>query len=290
MRNTQYFKALWLGAALFTFAALGVETPASSTAVVAPVSKPAKWIAGIEIRPSFVIPGDEYNTQNYAQMGYQLGSGAQFVFRQEFRTNLYNPKLAPGGDGMHLSTDDAFFRARVNDVYALTGSLSLNYEGRLYLPTNAQKRDAGMITAMRNYARFRAKLSPTLSLFVEEIPILHAYSQPGAIVRGKAEANPIVENRVVLAAEWVFASQWKLFFPLTMRSTRYRDYAPKAKHNDAWAHKLYFWPEVVYALSPTLSLGAAFMTESLVKADFSDLNFAESLKRGTAQIILSAQL
>ncbi len=292
-------KYLVLAALVAAFGATAAETPtssttttttsSSSTTTVSGSSKPGKIIGGIELRPSYLTTQGEYHAENWVQGGYQFGNGVSLSYRQEFRNNFHD--VGRRDNSFDLSADDGFFRGKFGDIWK-NGAHSFYYENRVYIPTNHVRRELGMVTAIRNYARYKYNVSKSVQLSLEEMPIVHFYSQNGGRNpnTGRLDANPWFENRVSLAAEWTILKDLKLFFPLVLRQTRFREFARGAKNNDVWVHRLYIWPELVFAVNSQINLGLAYQSGDLIAPDFSKSAIDQGFKTGMAQLILSASL
>jgi hypothetical protein len=251
-----------------------------------------KILGSLELRPSLSHASGAMHTENVVAAGYKFPSGISLVYKQEFNTNLYNPALPPSKSGLNPYAYDGSLRAKWGDLWsdADTG-LSLSYETRLYLPTYHVRREAGMILAVRNYLRLKKTITPDFAISLEEVPIIHGYSRSGTGAGSKAAANPSIENRIYLAADWATPIRGlKLYFPIIFQSTKYRDYAAKAKFNDQWEHWLWIYPELTYAITPTTAVGLAYRSSNLVSPDFKSVNLAQGFQKGVTQVILQASL
>ncbi len=245
-------------------------------------------IGVVDFRPSYKSTAGSFANELWAQAGYRFADGNSVYYRQEFSTNVYNPSASSGLNALTLSGS---FRAKVNNIWQNKESgLSLNWEPRLYVPTDGLKRDAGMITAVRNYVKIRKQLSSTAYLQLSDSPILHVYSSKGATVLGKIQANPFVENRVLLEAEVeLFIKGLTLYMPIELQSVHFHSFGGAA-NNASWGHNLSFWPELTYPVAKTIRMGLAFRTDNMIKPDFSATTISDAFRLGVTQVILSAAL
>jgi len=257
-------------------------TSLSEAAIKAPSEQ--KIIGVLEFRPSWTQSTGKFHTENMAQLGYQFNKNTTLSYRQYFNTNIYNPD---NSEGLGLTAQDGLFVADFRNIWTNSSQgLSFGYEPRLYLPTATATRDAGMITVVRNYLKLTKKFSDKFSLTAMEIPILHIYSRSGT----GDKANPVFENRVYLIASYSPVKSVSIDIPLMLNSQRTANYNAVAKNNDRWGHILWSWPEVTYAVSPNTALGVGFMTDNLIRPDFSALTIGDGFRKGVAQMILRATL
>jgi len=247
-----------------------------------------KLIGSIDVRPTASLKGqDSFRFENSADLGYQITPQFQMVYHQDFWMNLYNSKLVGGSDGVGLIAQDGFLdwfyeglaKNRSEDVL-------LHYEGRLYAPTFSNRRDAGMITALRSYFILETKVSNSVSFNFIEAPIVHVYSVPSH----NGRANPIVENRLGVQFRWKLSEKLAFSMPLNWSATRMREAAgamkSKAIENFVWVN-----PELTYKASAQYSFGMAYYdTTSLIKSDFSAFQVGEGLEDGVVQLFLQASL
>jgi hypothetical protein len=255
---------------------------ATSTTAVSTTASDAKMIGIAELRPSYGSVLGEFHTENNAILGYQFSKDTNLVYKQEFFTNLYHPGTR---DGMTLEARDGYFRGNITNIWT-NGPWGLNYEGRLYLPTYASRREAGMIVAARNYAHLGYRFSGAFTLILSEAPVFHVYDVAGY----KKAANPWYENKVELTGVYKFSDNTRLIVPLKFSSLKYRNFAKGAKYNDAWGHTLVLWPELWHRLDSTFQVGAAYYTGSLIQDNFGATTIENGFKTGVAQLIFAANL
>jgi len=269
------------------------NAPASNTvsAQVGTTPNAAKVLGTLELRPSYGSKVGEYHTENNAAVGYQFSKTESLIYKQEFNTNLFDPNSSASAGGVNLIAKDGYFRGRINDISRIFDAGPLfSYEARVYLPTDAVKRDAGQLVSIRNYAKLKQSVSDRVALFVEETPILHVYNTAGSVNAKGAAANPWFENRFTLGAEANLGKGFKLVVPVYFSNCRHRDFVAKAKNNNAWAHKLWLYPELLYTVNANTSLGLGYYSENLVTSDLSTTAINEGLEKGVTQLILSVAL
>ncbi|MFM8269579.1 MAG: hypothetical protein ACKN9V_05255 [Pseudomonadota bacterium] len=247
-----------------------------------------RFVGTLDIRPSDVFKDtDSFRMENSVSFGYRFPSQFQMLYQQEIWSNLSSSPTLPGGpqgsvfarDGFFSFTTDKFWKSEDESWFA-------TYEGRAYLPTFAARRDAGMLTAVRNYFILGKKVNPYLTMTVTEAPVLHLYSQDS--FNGKA--NPVFESRFQLKAALNLTSQLTLGLPLIWQRTKMRESAGAAK-SGIWDNFVWINPEIYYALDSHYTLGLAYYDlTGLAKNDFSDLQILDGLRDGVVQFIFKATL
>ncbi len=269
----------------------GAEAPVNSNSAPAAtlsqsVGAPsaAKVHGFAEFRPSYTTKAGEVHSENAAELGYDFSKSTFLFYRQEFNTNLYNPANV---SGTNVSPTDGYIKMVAQNLYSFSGTpLSLSYEGRYFLPTLERKREAGMLTTLRNYVWLKYAASNSLNFYLAEAPMIHVYKDRGY----KNAANPIFENRVELVAEYIFTDKVKLVFPFKLSTTRYSNYQAGAKNNDAWGNYLYVHPELTYRLNANWKVGTAFYSGALTNATLSGLTIGDGLSSGIFQTFVAASL
>lgn len=245
-------------------------------------------IGTVDIRPTASFKGqDSFRFENSFDLGLQLSPQSVVLYHQDYWMNLYNSQLVGGADGLGLIAQDGFFDWTYDNFFQNSDeSLSLSYEGRLYLPTFSSRREAGMLTALRNYIILGKKISPTLRVNLIEAAILHAYDRAAHT----GQANPFLENRVTVQVVWNMSEKLQLSFPVAWSVTRMRT-AEGAKFSNINKNFAWINPELRYSLSPNYRLGLGYYdTTSLIRSDFSAFQIGEGLEDGVAQVFLQASL
>jgi len=250
----------------------------------------SKILGAFEIRPSYKSMMGEFHSEDSAALGYQFSRNLSATYKQEFNTNVYDPQLTEIQSGLNAYLVDGYFKEKVNSIVS-NGNFSFSYEGRQYLPTWANKRNAGMITAIRNYAKFKYQPNPSLALTIEEIPVLHVYANAGSITKKGPVANPLFENRSSVGLEYAFSDNLKLIVPVLLSDVKTRAYSSEAVNNSRWVHKLWINPEVYYTLNPNVTVGMGYYSENLLKnGDFAETALGLGFEQGTTQLIFAANL
>lgn len=276
----------WIFSSLLVF---GVENQDEIQSEVQ-VSLPARssLLATVDIRPTASFKGqDSFRFENSFDVGYQLSPQSLILYHQDYWMNLYNSQLVGGADGVGLIAQDGFFDWTYDNFFKNGDeSLTLSYEGRLYLPTFSNRRAAGMLTALRNYIILGTKLTSSVRLNFIEAAIFHAYNRPSH----QGQANPFLENRVTVQLVWNMSEKWQLSFPVAWSVTRMRT-AEGAQFSNI--NKNFAWvnPELRYSLTPNYRIGLGYYdTTSLIRSDFSAFQIGEGLEDGVAQVFLQASL
>lgn len=238
----------------------------------------------VEFRPSYISKIGEMHTEDAVELGYDFNPGTSLFYRQELTTNLYNPGNVSGIDS---NAGDGSIRGTLYNLLPLEGTpYTFGYEGRVYLPTMERRRDAGMISTIRNYLWLKYSPTKSFNLYVAEVPVVHLYNQVGT---GNT-ANPIFENKVDMIAEYNFTRNFRASLPIKFSITKYSNYKVGAKYNDAWVNFLQVYPEIMYKLTPNWRVGAAVYTGALTNAGLSELTLEEGFKNSTFQTFVMATL
>jgi len=245
----------------------------------------AKVFGEIQLRPSWQSSNNTFHTENILNLGYKFTPRFNMDYVQYFNTNLADPSYQSAVVG-----DDGFLRARLSKIYeSRQQDITLDYETRVYMPTNPARRAAGMITAWRNYATFTKKFSPTFSLITQVIPIVYAFEVSGR----NGAANPVFDSRLYIIASWDITSKINFEFPLMVWATRYQRHAIGAVHNDLWGYTAVIWPTVMYSFSPKTQVGVSYYSGSLIKDDLSSGSIFGAdggLTQGVTQLVFRQTL
>lgn len=228
----------------------------------------------IELRPSWNPAGNEFHTEDTLDLGYEFTPGFSLDYNQYVNTNLSNPQR--GGFG--LEPQDGFLRARFRNVWQnAKKDLTFEIEERVYLPTHAPKRDAGMITALRSIFTLIKQVTPKFSLIAQEIPIVYGFDRSGT-ANGP---NPAFENRLYLIASYDFTPKVNFSFPVLLWATAQRRFGPTAVANASrWTYMAMIWPELTVAVAPQTFVGLSYYSGNFIDG------FQKGLSDGVTQLVL----
>lgn len=241
-----------------------------------------------DLRPSWSSERGAMRLENEIALEVALSSQFHLGYTQEFQANLFEP--SGEASGINPQANDGYLKGEWKDAWKL-GRTGFSYETRVYLPTHAPERDAGLITALRNYAKISYEASDNLEFTLWEVPILHVYNRPGTEGAEGPEANPLFENRIYLSTNLsFFDKKLNLKIPIILQTIRHASFSEGSKHNDSWSHVLWVYPELTYALSEKTSIGLGYYSENLIADDFSASDFAGGFQKGITQIIFQQSL
>ncbi len=225
----------------------------------------------LDLRPSWSASEGTAHSEDElgADLAFTETTSAGYV--QEFRTSL-------SGDETAFTVGDGYLRAQVNQIAELFSG-QLAFEGRLYLPTKADERLAGLKAALRPIAKLSWEISNTLGFEVCESPVLPWYEQAGVEKNGTPVANRAFENRLELASRlMLWADRLSLRVPLIYQALRLREFQAAA----AWKHVLWINPELILAIAENTSVGASYYSGSFIGEDAS---LESGIKTGLMQLV-----
>lgn len=216
---------------------------------------------GLEVRPSVKTADGAFHTENSVWLGMKFPSWT-LSYVQDIET-YPTSNLEEGGNPYLF---DGHVKARFDDIWT-DGKTSFSDEVRVHAPVNSVQRDRGHITSIRNHFKITHKLSPTVTLGFQEVPIIHLYSEAGATsADGTLVANPSFENRMILGLNFALTENITLGVPLQYWITKYRYYGESATLSDEWDPLLFFWPEISWNLNGgPVTLGVGYRTNNLTK-------------------------
>ncbi len=253
-----------------------------------------KFTGMIELRPSWNPAGNDFHTENTLDLGYNFSPNFSMDYNQYINTNLSKANTA----GIGVDPQDGFLRARFKNVWQnVKKDLTIEIEERLYMPTQASKRDVGMIVALRNYMTVIKQFTPKFSLIVQEIPIIYGFDrsgttkvEPPAKVGDPAKVthtpNAAFENRLYLIASYDITPTVNFSFPLMLWATAQRRFGPTAVSPSAsrWAYMAMIWPELNVAVGPQTFVGVSYYSGNFLDG------FKKGLSDGVTQLILRQTL
>lgn len=241
--------------------------------------------AFLELRPSWISDTGRWYSENTIELGYRFSPRVSLSYMQFVNTNMYSP--GPSTPGLDPYLSDGAFRLKMNDIWISEDTkTTFSYEFRPLLPTFAPKAEAGMLTTVRNYFKLKHRLSSWFTMAVAEVPMVHVFSHAGY----QGAANPLFENMFVWMPEFEISSRLTLSMPVFYHLTRFSNYAAGATNSGSWTHTLWFWPDLIYALTPNWSVGLSYYSDNLLGSDLSGFNISQGLRRGVFQAVVQATL
>lgn len=239
----------------------------------------------LTVRPTWFQNEPTFHLENTAEIGFKIGDHTTLSYAQDFNSNESPAgRLSEAGNFTPV-LQDGFLRMRFKNIRKSDdGLFTFSDQLRVYLPTAATKRDAGMLTAIRNYFVLNRSITPSFDFTFYECPILHVYDRDGAKnAKGDKVANPIFENRIILEAGLKPWSNVSIGIPLNFYLTRYRNFGDDAKLSGEWEPTLTFSPNVEWEIVPLVTLGFWYETGSLTqKTDFG-VQWSDGQKSGYYQ-------
>jgi hypothetical protein len=248
----------------------------------------AKPLLAVTLRPTWYQSEPTFEMQNTVELGIKFNSKFALSYVQDFSTNVSKTgDLAQAGDFTPVWYD-GFLRLNFSKVSESDDKLfSYSDQVRVYFPTNDEKRDAGMLTILRNYFVFDRTISKSLNFTFYEVPILHIYDRAGSTnAAGKPVANPILENRIILEPSVKLSSSVTLGLPLNFTVVKFRDFQEKAEKNAEWVPSLTFSPWIEWQISDPLLLGFYYETASVADKTDGGLVWTDGQKSGYYQAYL----
>lgn len=225
----------------------------------------------LDLRPSWSASKGTFHSEDELGADFPFREAASAGYVQEFRTNIQ-------GDENAFTVGDGYLRTRIDKIGSLLAG-QLAFEGRLYLPTNAIERTAGLKMALRPIAKLSWEISSTLGFEICESPILPWYGQAGGEGSDGPAANRAFENRLELGPRiTLLADRLSLRVPLIYQALRLREFQTAA----AWRHVLWINPELILALAEKTSVGVSYYSGSFVGENAS---FESGIKTGVMQLV-----
>lgn len=218
----------------------------------------------VESRPSYEFHENKLIGLIYAELGMKVAPNFTIGYQQRIQHAMRDDLDNRGAFQM----DDGFIHIMAPNLWkSQKFQTALDYEGRIFLPTNEVEREKGLQFAMRNYFTFRREISPGVEFLFTEMPIIYSYSKPGfSDHEGEPAANPFFENRIYLGPSFSFAKGavvWDI--PLSMSMTKYSSFNPRAKFDDVWVGRLWIYSELMFNIAPGVTLGAAYQSGNFVE-------------------------
>ena len=186
------------------------------------------------------------------EAGYQFSENLELSYEQWFNNNIYSPEESSTSDfssrgnepapieGESLYTTDGSFKLKLSNLWRSSDKkTSVSYEGRIFLPTHPLKREAGMLTAVRNLFKVERQLfTPALSVNAAVAPMFHVYQQSGSVADSGPAANPWFENDFIVGCTVKLLPKLTFNFPIFFDVTRFRGYEQGARYDNSWVYNL----------------------------------------------------
>lgn len=251
----------------------------------------SKLTGGVAIRPTWQLADETFYLENSAGLGLKVRDGVEIGYNQDFNVVGFSDPATAGGE---LAWMDGFARVRFGDWWkSPDGTTAVSTDLRAYLPTNPVRRERGMKTELRAGFSASRKVTETFSFGLDWIPILHVYDSITTVnADGKEEANPIFENRLVLAMNLTLGGGFSLSLPVKHFVKRFVDVGDEAVvNNGVWNHFLSFSPGLSLAVGDNLSVGATYYMGNFVSEGEYGYTLADDfVTQGAFQLSLSLSL
>ncbi len=248
----------------------------NETIAVAPSAPQSKFFGVLDLRPSVSTKSGVLGSENTIEAGYQFDSTWRLSYAQWWNTakNL--------SDGLY--THDGFFRLRGSNLYD-NGVVTVSYQGRLFLPTFASRREAGFVTSVFNQLKMAVQLSPDLTLSFSTAPTYLHFSRTS--FNGKA--NTVFQNIGMANLDIKLSNRLTLSLPLYLISSRTHSVSGLAGSGE-WSHLLVVWPELAYSLNANHSVGLSYYSDNLMSPTLDRFNIAQGLNNGVLQAFWTVSL
>ncbi len=225
----------------------------------------AKPLLLVTVRPTWYQSETLFELENTIEAGIQFSDKFALTYVQDFNTNISKTgNAADAGDVTPVLQDGFirmnFFKIRESDDKLFT----FNDQVRVYFPTEQVKRDAGLVTIVRNYFVFTRKISESVNFWFYEVPILHVYDRAERTLSdGKTQANPVFENRLILEPMFTLFPRVTLGIPINLSTVKFRDAGEKAAKSGEWIPSITITPWLEWAATDFMTFGMYYETGNL---------------------------
>ncbi len=270
----------------------GLHEPVLQAQGQAPSREGAKPILAVTLRPTWYQSEATFEMQNTVELGAKFNDNFALSYAQDFSTNVAKSGGVAAAGDFTPAWYDGFFRLNFSKIRQSEDKLfSFSDQVRVYLPTNPAKREAGLITALRNYFVFDRKVTSHMNFTFYEVPILHLYDRSGNTdAKGKSVANPIFENRIVMEPSFTPVPGVTVGLPLNVIVVKFRDFGPKADNSGEWIPALTFSPWIEWQISAPLTLGFYYETASVAEKTDVGIVWTDGQRAGYYQAYLRLAL
>lgn len=271
---------------------VGAPGSASTLTAVATAPSAATLTGWLDVRPSWSDSEQRFHSENEVALEYRFREDRAIGYVQEFRSNLLKGGNESDIVGFEFLLGNGYFLGDVSNLLVSRGqAVTLSWEPRVYLPTPAAERDAGMVLATRQYLKLNWDLSPGLALFFWDAPIGYVYTAGGYEGEDGPVANPAFENRIELGAQLsFFQDKISLRLPVVLQSVRHRQFNAEAVNNNAWAHSVWINPEVMVQVAEKTSVGLAYYSDNLADEQLANADLRAGLSKGVVQLIFQQSI
>ena len=254
-----------------------------SVTATAPAASQGKFYGMLDVRPSLSTTGNNSFVENAVEAGYSFNSNVRLSYLAAFDNNIADSSRP----GFVVKMWNGFARMRVRNILVSDDkSLSLNYQGRIYTPNDPNEQAKGHITTLRNYLTVKKTFSPSFSMSLSEVPILHAYSKDA---QNNSANKSLFENMMILDATITIAGPVSFYLPVVFNVANFRN-VPGAKKSGTQSSLLFIYPELGVAINDKHTVGLSYYSSNLVKADLSAFSLGDGLKDGVVQLFWTALL
>lgn len=264
----------------------GLKAPVLEASKQEPQKKSSvKPILALTLRPTWYQSETLFEMENSVEAGIQFSEKFALSYNQDFNTNISKTGNVSDAGDFTPSAQDGFLRMNFRKIRESDDKLTtFSDQVRVYFPTEPVKRDAGMVTIVRNYFVFDRKFSSTLNFTVYETPILHVYDRDSRTGSdGKQSANPVFENRFVIEPAISLTSKLTLGLPLNLYTVKFRDAGDKVDKSGEWIPNLTFSPWLELSVTDNLLFGLYYETGNFAEKTDSGLVWTDGQKSGLFQ-------
>lgn len=260
-----------------------------TTEADAPESRLGGWL---ELRPSFSVGDQSVHTENETALSWSLTDDSTLGYTQEWTAGVYRSPVAEGDPVVPSGLGDGYLWATFDNLFtASRGNVRLSYEPRLYLPTAAVEREAGLIAATRQMVKLDVRVSGRLELFVYEVPVVAIYGRSGYHDDDGSYANRYFENRVELGARANFWNEKVVAtFKAVLQSRRFAAFEEDAENDDRWSHLFHIEPEITLQVASKTRVGAAYYSDALFSDTFGEARLAQGFEHGVFQAVFLQEI
>jgi len=244
-----------------------------------------------DLRPSSSVGAENFFMDNELALSYQISESFSATYTQRFQIglNMTALELPESGPDFH-EHHDGFLQVNAAN-FGSVGKTSLSYEGRLYAPTNPEKRNRGFVTALANFIKATIPILPFAKLCLTEGPVFHAYSQSEFDGEEGVVTNPLLENRMSVSLDFLFVKDTlRISFPIFWHEFFHHSSRQNGEFANSWTHALWISPEIIWKITDDTQVGVAYHSENLFGGYRYALNLNDGLGGGAFQVVYQISL